>query len=76
MEPEVQQYALSQHISTNEAVLKLIQAGLQQIQAAEGRNYITEGIGLFKNPEDTALLDAAVAIAKAERRRPSTQKLA
>jgi hypothetical protein len=65
IEPEVKQYADAQRITLDEAILRLLQVGLAKKTPAQ------LGLGLFNSPEDAEALDAAVALAYEERRRPS-----
>ena len=65
IEPEVQEYAQTRHLTVSEAIVELIRAGLGKENAAEA------GLGLFGSPEDAAALDSAVALAYDERRQPS-----
>ena len=60
----------SEHLGPKEAVLSILRKA--QHATAE-RNFIKEGRGMFKDPEDAKILDEAVAIALEERRRPSNQ---
>jgi len=69
IEPEIKQYAQAQHITVDEAIVKLLKVGLGKKTPAQA------GLGLFSSPEDAAALDAAVELAYEERRRPS-QRLA
>jgi hypothetical protein len=74
--PEAQvilQVMRTERLGPSEAVTSILRKART---AAPERNYIKEGRGLFRNPEDAKILDEAVAIALEERRRPSTQKLA
>jgi len=76
IEPEILQYAQSEHITENEAIVRLIQAGLTIThRETNNQNAILSGLGLFADPEDAAILDEAVAAAYEERRRPSAQVL-
>ena len=65
IESDIQQYSQAHHITVNEAIVELLRAGLGKQTPAQ------TGLGLFGSPEDTAALDAAVALAYEERRRPS-----
>ena len=56
----------AQKVGAKEAVLRI----LRNAEPAE-RNYIKEGLGLFKSPEDARILDGAVVLALEDRRRPS-----
>ena len=67
IETKVQEYAGSQHISADEAVLRLIQSGLEQAKMTPAE----QGFGLFGGKEDSAALDAAVKLAYEDRRNPS-----
>ncbi len=73
IEPEIMQYAQLEHITADEAVVRLIQVGLTTSRrGTTDQNAILSGLGLFADPKDAALLDEAVAIAYEERRRPSS----
>lgn len=70
IEREIQRFALEQHISHDEAILRLIESGLS-LRKPVSRTVFEQGLGLFGSPEDAALLDEVVSIAYEERRRPS-----
>ena len=42
--------------------------------SSAGRSVFEQGLGLFGNPEDAALLDDVISIAYEERRRPSKRE--
>lgn len=65
IEPQIQRYAEAQHLTVDEAIVKLLEVGLSN------ENPALAGLGLFGSPEDAAALDAAVSLAYEERRRPS-----
>ena len=65
IEPEIKQYADSQHITLDEAIVKLLKVGLARQTPAQA------GLGLFGSPEDSSALDAAVALSYEERHKPS-----
>ena len=67
IESKVQEYAGAQHISTDEAILRLIQSGLDIAKLTPAQ----AGLGLFSSTEDSDVLDAAVKLAYEDRRRPS-----
>lgn len=67
IEPQIQRYADERHLTIDEAIVKLLEAGLGQ------DNVALSGLGLFGDPEDAEALDAAVDLAYEERRRPSTR---
>ena len=69
IESEVQEYAGTQHISTDEAILRLIQSGLDMARSTPAQ----QGLGLFSSPEDSEALDAAVKLAYEDRNRPSNR---
>jgi hypothetical protein len=70
IEREVSQFAQDQHLSRDEAALRLIEQGLSMARRASQPP--TElGIGLFGSSEDAALLDEVVAMAYQERKRPA-----
>jgi hypothetical protein len=72
IEPEIVKYARTKRITTNEAIVRLVEAGLNANRAdAQDSNAILSGLGMFSDAEDAAILDAAVAIAYEERHRPS-----
>ena len=68
LEQDVRQFASRQHISRDEAVIKLIETGLH---VTKPKSPIEQGLGLFGSPEDAALLDEVVSMAYKERRRPT-----
>lgn len=68
IEHDIQRYAQQEHITPEEAVLRLIEAGLA-IKNPARREVFQQGLGLFGSPEDSALLDEVVLIAHQERRR-------
>ncbi|HTQ10959.1 MAG TPA: hypothetical protein VMI31_12865 [Fimbriimonadaceae bacterium] len=67
IEGDVRRYAQQEHISTDEAVRRLIQTGLNVARSAG--SVFADGLGLFGSPEDASLLDEVVAIAYEERHR-------
>jgi hypothetical protein len=67
---DIQRYAQQEHITPEEAVLRLIETGLANKSPAR-REAFQQGLGLFGSPEDSALLDEVVSLAYQERRRPS-----
>ena len=72
LEQGVKRFAQELHVSHDEAVLRLIETGLQHVPAlvktGQGKNPAEELIGLFSTPEDCALMDEVVAIAYEGRR--------
>ncbi len=70
LEPDIQRYAQQEHITQDEAVLRLIQTGLLSRRSVS-ETVFEQGLGLFGSPEDTALIDEVVSIVYKERRRPS-----
>ncbi len=70
IERDIQRFAQQQHITVNEAVLRLLEAGLA-VEKPVQKTVFEQGLGLFGSPEDSALLDEVVSIAYGERRRPS-----
>ena len=70
IERDIQQFAQQEHITHDEAVLRLIETGLS-VRKPGPKTVFEQGLGLFGSPEDSALLDEVVAIAYEERRRPS-----
>src|SRR5664279_6231329 len=62
--------AQQEHITHDEAVLRLIETGLSARKPVP-KTVFEQGLGLFGSPEDSALLDEVVSIAYEERRRPS-----
>jgi hypothetical protein len=71
IERDIQRFAQEQHITNEEAVLRLIEAGLR---SPAPKTVFEKGLGLFGSPEDAALLDEVVALAYEERRRPSKSR--
>lgn len=80
IEQGVQQFAQERHISQDEAVLLLLQTGLQHVpattQAEHGKNPAEELIGLFSSDEDAALMDEVVALAYEGRRAAAARDVA
>lgn len=70
LERDIQKFAQEEHISHDEAVLRLIETGLS-VRKSGSKDAVEEGLGLFGSPEDSALLDEVVSMAYEERRRPS-----
>ena len=70
VERDIQKFAEEEHISHDEAVLRLIETGLS-ISKPGSKTVFEQGLGLFGSPEDSSLLDEVVSIAYDERRRPS-----
>ncbi len=66
---DIQRFAQQEHITHEEAVLRLIETGLSVSKPV--KTVFEQGMGLFGSPEDAALLDEVVSIAYEERRRPS-----
>jgi len=77
IERDIERFAQQEHITSEEAALRLIKTGLaaKDIAPAKSRTapktVFEQGLGLFGSPEDSALLDEVVSIAYQERRRPS-----
>jgi hypothetical protein len=67
IEQGVSRYAEQQHISHDEAVLELIETGLQLVLPTQnkllGKNPAEELIGLFSSPDDWVFMDEVVTIA-------------
>ncbi len=70
IERDIQRFAQQEHITHNEAVLRLIETGLSVTKPVP-KAVFEQGLGLFGSPEDAALLDEVVSVAYEERRRPS-----
>ena len=66
IEPQVQQFAHAQYISADEAVVRLIEAGLNLIHTKPTNRSI---LGAFASPEDSAVMDEALELAMRERER-------
>jgi hypothetical protein len=66
IEPQVQQFAHAQHISADEAVIRLIEAGLNVMCAKPTNRSI---LGAFASPADSAVMDEALELAMRERER-------
>ena len=66
IEPQVQEFARSQHISANEAVLRLIEAGLGMNQIKHPNRAI---LGAFSSPEEREAMDGAMELAMRDRER-------
>jgi hypothetical protein len=61
--------ARAKGVPLDELVREVLIAGQPALPATE--TVFEQGLGLFGSPEDAALLDAVVAIAYEERRRPA-----
>ena len=70
IERDIERFAQEEHITHDEAVLRLIETGLS-INKPVPKTVFEQGLGLFGSPEDSSLLDEVVSIAYGERRRPS-----
>ncbi len=70
IERDIQRFAQQEHITHDEAVLRLIETGLS-VRKPVSKTVFEQGLGLFGSAEDSALLDEVVSIAYDERRRPS-----
>jgi hypothetical protein len=68
----VEMVMADQKLTAEEAILTILRNAQGTMPE---RNFIKEGRGMFKDPEDAKLLDEALAISLEERRRPSRQKL-
>ena len=74
IEPDIIQYARIENLTEHEAIVRLIQAGLNATRTEPSEfNAILSGLGLFADTHDAAVLDEAVAMAYEERHRPSAQ---
>ncbi len=73
IEHDIQRFAQQEHITHDEAVLRLIETGLSARKSVQ-KTIFEQGLGLFGSVEDAALLDEVVSIAYEERRRPSKPK--
>ncbi len=62
IEKDVSRFAAEQNLTPQEALIRLIKAGLK-LSTPGGR-----GLGLFSSPEDCEALDQAVSIAYDERK--------
>ncbi len=71
IEGDIQRFAQEQHITRDEAVLRLIETGLSLRRPDARKKVFEQGLGLFGSREDSLLLDEVVSIAYDERRRPS-----
>ena len=66
IEPSIEQYANAQHITHDEAIIRLIQAGLERaLPPASPRDIL----GAFSSPEDSEAMDEALNIAMQDRER-------
>lgn len=70
VERNIARFAQQEHLTRDEAILKLIETGLSASNPSHGE-VAEAGLGLFGSEEDSALLDEVVSIAYQERRRPS-----
>lgn len=71
IERDIQRFAQEQHITHDEAILRLIETGLSVRKPVAPKTVFEQGLGLFGSPADASLLDEVVSIAYEERRRPS-----
>ncbi len=71
IERDIQRFAQQEHITPDEAVVRLIETGLSALKPI-AKTVFEQGLGLFSSPEDSALLDEVVSIAYEERHRPPT----
>ena len=71
IERDIQRFAQEQHITHDEAVLRLIETGLSVRKPVAPSTVFEQGLGLFGSPEDASMLDEVVSIAYEERRRAS-----
>lgn len=62
IEKDVSRFAAEQNLTPQEALIKLIKAGLK-LSTPGGR-----GLGLFSSPEDSEALDQVVSLAYEERK--------
>jgi hypothetical protein len=70
IERDIQRFAHEEHMTHDEAVLRLIETGLS-VKRPTPKPVFEQGLGLFGSPEDGSLLDEVISIAYEERRRPS-----
>jgi hypothetical protein len=74
IERDIERFAQQQHLSHDEAVLRLIETGLRvrnpALKSGLDQTVFEQGLGLLGSPEDAALIDEVVSIAYEERRRP------
>ncbi len=63
IEPQIIEYAQSEHITEGEAIVRLIQAGLSAYQQQPGQNAILSDFGSLGDPMDAAILDEAMEAA-------------
>ena len=70
IECDIQRFAQEEHITHDEAVLRLIKTGLSAWKPSPNTVF-QQGLALFGRPEDPSLLDEFVSLAHAERRRPA-----
>ena len=73
IERGIRRFAEEEHLSRDEAVLRLIETGLSA-KALPSKTVFDQGLGLFGSSEDAALLDEIVLIAYEERRRPAKSR--
>lgn len=71
LQQDIADFAHSRQITPDEALVKLVQAGLTS-ERRKQETPLESGLGLLGSPEDAALLDAAVQIAYEERRNPAS----
>lgn len=66
IEPSVKQYAAAQHISTDEALLRLLQIGVRHAVPASSPSDI---LGAFSSDIEAATMDEALGLAMEDRER-------
>jgi hypothetical protein len=66
IEPSIERFAQAQRITHDEAIIRLIQFGLEHALPPPAAR---ETLGIFSSPEDSAAIDDAMTIAMKERER-------
>ena len=72
IESQVRRVAVANHISSDEALLQIIEAGLKRMLPS---NEVSprDILGAFSSPEEIANVDAALALAMQDRDRQNSQ---
>ena len=71
IEPQIQRFAAAQHISKEEALLQLIQAGLERLVPASVSP--RDILGAFSSQEESDCADEALDLAMEDREHRNTQ---
>ena len=67
--PDIRKYARSQHITEDQAVARLLKAGLESTRSQSRRSII----GAFAGTEESAVMDGALELAMRDRERRNSK---